>query len=119
MTPPPPPQASRTVKGKGNRKLNAVLQSSSADGARAPAANLARRCQPQSWQTTGRREEELLAGQADPPPPGIELKTPPHACPTPMTTSASLSLGPLPGPQTLRLLLLPSPHLPAPRHLPP
>ncbi|XP_032029201.1 uncharacterized protein LOC116480875 isoform X1 [Hylobates moloch] len=52
------------------------LNSLAADGARAPAANLARRCQPQSWQTTGRREEELLAGQADPPPPGIELKTP-------------------------------------------
>ena len=46
-----------------------------ADGARAPAANLARRCQPQAWQTTSRREEDLLAGRGDPPPLAIELQT--------------------------------------------
>jgi hypothetical protein len=149
--PRPRPQASRRVKGKGNKKPNPVPQSScvlpyprytsafcieagggggprppscppppgpppAADGARAPAANLARRCQPQSWQTTDRREE-LLAGQADPPPSAIKPKT---LCLSHSHDHLWLPLSdPVPGPQTPRILLLCSPHLPAPRHLPP
>lgn len=59
-----------------------------ADGAQAPAANLARRCQPQAWQTAGKREEDLLTDQADLPspnqsqdPPSVPLQQPPQAAP--------------------------------------
>lgn len=60
----PPPHFS-LLEGRGTCPSRALLFPSpaeplsspppAADGAQAPAANLARRCQPQHWQTTGRR----------------------------------------------------------------